>query len=121
MANFVVDEDMQRSAGGVLEKLGHTVIDVRDVGLRGRPDEAILQFAQEKRAALITGDVGFSRFANFVPSGHFGIVIVRFPSELSTDLMNVELAKGLRDLTDRDYRNTVIVISPGMVRIRRRK
>ena len=121
MAAFVVDEDMQRSVGSILEKLGHTVLDIRDLGLRGRPDEVIFQFAQKNRAALLSGDVGFSRFVNFVPGGHFGIVIVRFPSEVSTDCINAEIAKSLSDLTDQDFRNTVIVISPGKVRIRRRK
>lgn len=47
---IVIDEDLHRSLGEVLRKLGHEVFDVRDHGLRGKSDEDVFRFAQEKKA-----------------------------------------------------------------------
>ncbi len=66
-------------------------------------------------------DLDFSNTLRFPVGSHAGIIIARFPSELSTTKINAELAKSLRGLTDEDFRGSLIVISPGQVRIKRRK
>lgn len=121
MAIIVLDEDMHRSAARVLERLGHRVIDIRDRGLRGKSDEKVFRFAQRHKAVLLTADLDFSNTLRFPVGSHHGIVIARFPTELSTTQINTELTKSLRGLTDDDFRGSLIVISPGKVRIRRRK
>lgn len=44
---IVLDENIHRSLGGVLQKLGYEVLYIRDHGLRGEPDEVIFNFAQK--------------------------------------------------------------------------
>src|SRR2546427_8483442 len=77
---------MHRSVSEVLSHLGHghTAIDIRDMEMRGESDEAIFRFAQKHKAALLSGDIGFARNVRFAKSEHYGIVVVRFPNELST-------------------------------------
>jgi len=49
------------------------------------------------------------------------VAVVRFPNELSTTSINAQLAKALKNLSDQDYAGNVIVVSPGKVRVRRKK
>lgn len=121
MALFIIDEDIQRSVMEVLEKLGHHVKDVRDEGLRGRSDDEIFRFAQTHKAVILTADLDFSNTIRFPLGSHHGIVILRFPNELSTAKINTELAKSLKDLTDQDFKGNLIIISPGKIRIRQRR
>ncbi len=52
MPKFVVDEDMPRSTGQILQTKGYTAMDIRDHGLCGAEDEEIYKFAQEEKAVL---------------------------------------------------------------------
>lgn len=121
MALFLIDEDVHRSVAKALEELGHYVKDVRDEGLRGQSDDEIFYFAQTHKAVILTADLDFSNTIRFSLGSHHGIVILRFPNELSTAKINIELAKSLKDLTDQDFRGNLIIVSPGRIRIRRKR
>jgi predicted nuclease of predicted toxin-antitoxin system len=121
MALFLIDEDVHRSVARVLEKLGHHVRDVRDEGLRGQSDDAIFHFAQSHKAVILTADLDFSDTIRFPLGSHHGIVILRFPNKLSTARINTELAKSLKDLTERDFKGNLVIVSPGRIRIRQKR
>jgi predicted nuclease of predicted toxin-antitoxin system len=76
MPKFVVDEDTPRSAGKLLHSNGFDVKDVRDFGLRGAKDDEVYRFAQEERATLTTGDLGFGNILHFPLGSHYGIVLI---------------------------------------------
>lgn len=121
MALFLIDEDMHRSVAKVLEQLGHHTKDVRDEGLRGQSDDEIFHYAQTHKAVLLTADLDFSDTTRFPLGSHHGIVILRFPNELSTTQINTEVAKALKDLTEQDFTGNLIIVSPGRIRIRRKR
>lgn len=116
--NAVIDEDLHRSLKPVLESLGFTVFDIRDHGLRGHPDSKIFKFAQEKRAVLFTADLDFSSILRFPLGTHHGIVVLRFPSELSTSTINKVVMKLLSKLNDQDYSGNIVIVSPSSLRLR---
>ena len=119
--NAVIDEDLPRSFATVLQTLGFTVFDVRDHGLRGEPDEKVYLFAQEKKAVLFSGDLGFSNILHFPLGIHFGICILRYANEISVSEIN-KMSKGLLLKVDfEDYRGNLIILSPGKLRLRRYK
>ena len=95
--NAVIDEDLHRSLKPVLESLGFTVFDIRDHGLRGYSDSEIFSFAQQKKAVL------------------------RFPNELSTQLINQRVFQLLSQLNEKNYRQNIVIVSPHQVRIRSAK
>ncbi len=107
MVTIVVDEDMHRSVAVPLKQLGHQVLDVRDHGLRGAPDQEVFAFAQRRGAALLTGDLDFANLLAFPLGTHHGIILTRFPNELSTQRINEEIVGSL------------IILEPGRIRIRR--
>ena len=117
---FLLDESTHRSVAQVLQQLGHEVVDGRDVGLRGKPDRDVFKFAQSHQAILLTADLDFSDTLVFPLGSHQGIVVLRFPSEVSTITINNELLASLSSLTETDLRSNLTVISPGKVRIRRK-
>ena len=119
--NAVIDEDLPRSFATVLQTLGFTVFDVRDHGLRGEPDEKVYLFAQEKKAVLFSGDLGFSNILHFPLGIHFGICILRYANEISVSEINKMSKELLLKVDPQDYRGNLIILSPGKLRLRRYK
>jgi len=119
--NAVVDEDLPRSLADALSSLGFSVFDVRDYGLRGSSDDRIFTFAQKQKAVLFSGDLGFSNTLTFPLGKHNGICILRFPNEVSTQVIKEEVAKLLSGISVDDYFGNLIILSPSKLRIRRSK
>lgn len=119
MPKFVIDEDVSRSTGKVLKDHGYEVKDIRDYGLRGAEDEEVYQSAQNNQAVVVTSDMDFGNILRFPIGSHFGIVILRFPNEVSTKEINRQLVKSIKALTDDDFKGNLVIIEPGRVRIRK--
>jgi predicted nuclease of predicted toxin-antitoxin system len=121
MSAFLIDEDLPRSLARELRSAGHDAVDVRDVGLRGRPDSEIFQYAVTRRLVLLTADMGFANVLQFEPHAHVGIVIARFPNEVSTTALNMALLAALNELSETDFVGNTVVVEPGRVRMRRKR
>ena len=119
MISLLVDEDMPRSLAPLLRAAGMTAEDVRDSGLRGRSDDEIFGYAATHRLALLTADVGFANLIRFPLRRHFGIIVVRFPNELSAAVLNAAILEALTDLKEDDIIGNLVVIEPGRIRLRR--
>ncbi len=117
--NAVIDEDLHRSLGKILASLGYRVFDIRDHHLRGSSDDKIFDFAQKQKAVLFTGDLGFSNIIRFPMGSHFGICILRFSNELSTNSINLQVKNLLNKVKPADYKGNLIILSPGKIRLRR--
>jgi predicted nuclease of predicted toxin-antitoxin system len=121
MAGFLIDEDLPRSLAIALQKAGFSAEDVRDAGLRGKPDADVLKYAVSKGLALVSEDMGFSNILRFPVGTHSGIVVARFPNELSTTVLNGEIVGVLSSLAIEEIEGSLIIIEPGKIRIRRKK
>jgi len=118
---LLIDEDMPRSTGKVLKTAGFTIIDVRDAGLRGFPDHAILAFARDNKATIITADVGFGSLVYLSNVEHFGIIILRLPVETPVRKINETLVNALLRIPPDEVAGSIIVIDRQKIRIRRKK
>lgn len=119
MSRFLIDEDMPRSTAVVLRQSGYEATDVRDIGLRGRGDDEIFAYAQERPAVLVTADKGFANVLSFPPETHAGIIVVRVPNELPTQQVNQVVLRVLAELTGEELRGLLIIAEAGRTRIRR--
>jgi predicted nuclease of predicted toxin-antitoxin system len=119
MGRYLVDEDLPRSLAPRLRRDGHDTEDVRDVGLRGRPDDAVLRYATSARRAVLTGDVGFGNLVRFPLGSHAGIVVARFPNHTPVSTLDEAIAAALRDLSDDDLSGNLAIIEAGRTRLRR--
>jgi predicted nuclease of predicted toxin-antitoxin system len=66
--SFLTDEDVPRSTARVLREAGYDAVDVRDVGLRGKHDQIVFEYAQKEGRILITCDLGFANTLTFPPN-----------------------------------------------------
>lgn len=117
---MVLDENIHRSLGDVIQKLGHEILDIRDHGLRGKPDEVVFNFAQKHEAALISEDMGFASIIRFPLGSHHGIIILRFPNQMSTETINEKVYAAFQKIAPIDMRGNLIIIAPENIRMRRK-
>ena len=115
----IIDEDLPRKLGEGLKKLGWETKDVRDSGLSGKPDKEIISFAKECKAVLFSSDKDFANISKYPPKEYYGIVILDFPNEASTDFMMEETGKALVKIPLEDFKGNLIIIEPGKIRIRK--
>jgi predicted nuclease of predicted toxin-antitoxin system len=121
MAPFLIDEDLPRSLAAGLRREGLVAEDVRDIGLRGQEDTSVFSYARSRGLALVSGDLGFANILRYPLGSHAGVVIARFPNEMPAAQVTKTVVAGLRQLSNEEIRGNLIVISPGRVRLRRRK
>ena len=88
---LLIDENMPRSLCDELRALGFTVEDVRDIGLRGLPDEEVFRVAALTDAIIVTRDRGFTMERNWPPDFTAGVIFVNLPDDFSAKLINAKV------------------------------
>lgn len=119
MPRFLIDEDLPHILASLLAGGGHPSEHVRDLKLRGSPDNRIYEAAQQRGAVLVSGDTDFGNLLRFPLGTHPGIVVVRFPSVMRTRELAMEIARTLLSLDDQSFGGNLIILEPGRIRIRR--
>ncbi|MHB8836210.1 MAG: DUF5615 family PIN-like protein [Candidatus Methylomirabilia bacterium] len=116
---LLVDEDLPRSLALLLRSAGHEVLDVRDIGLRGHPDQDVFREAQQREAVLVSGDRGFANILSHPPGSHAGILIAHFPNEVPTGILNQQILGAVESLGEGEIVGNLVMVEPGRIRIRR--
>ena len=114
---FLVDEDVPRSTARVLCDAGFDAVDVRDVGLRGKSDQLVFDYAQRENRLLVTCDLRFSNIILFPPSQSAGLIVVRIPDSESIEMFNREILKAVKEVGG-DLRRRLAIVEIGKVRLR---
>jgi predicted nuclease of predicted toxin-antitoxin system len=86
--NFLVDENMPRSLAPQIVSLGFLVQDVRDIGLRARPDDEVMEAAIAADVIIITRDRGFANPKTWPTEFTAGMILVDLPSNTPTKTVN---------------------------------
>lgn len=72
---------MPRSLGPRIAALAHEIIDVRDIGLRVKPDEEVFAAALAADALIITRDRGFTYERGWPEGFTAGIIFINLPED----------------------------------------
>ena len=115
VAAFLVDESLPRAVTRALG-VAHDVLDVRDIGLRGAPDEAIAAHARASSRVVVSGDLDFSNALRFPPRTHPGIVVARLPDILSPADVAAIIVAAIADVGDA-LNGAITIIEPNRVRV----
>jgi predicted nuclease of predicted toxin-antitoxin system len=91
---FLIDEDLPRSAAGLLRQFGHEAIEVRDSSLRGMGDADIALYAERHGLCLLTCDSDFGDIRNYPPARYSGIIVLRLPAKANSSVI-IDLLKRL--------------------------
>ena len=115
---FLVDENLPSSVGTIFTERGwHAECVSGLVALRGQSDEAVFEYAVKNRMVIVTRDLRFTDPTQFALHEIPGIMIVRFPNDVSIDTLCIEAKRLIHNLYEDDFRQ-IVVIEPGSVRIR---
>ena len=116
MAAFLVDESLPRAVTRALGSPGHDVADVRDIFLRGAPDDAIAAHARAANRVVVSGDLDFANALRFPPGSHPGIVVARLPDVLSPDEMATLIIAAIATLGG-CMDGAITIVDPARVRV----
>jgi predicted nuclease of predicted toxin-antitoxin system len=116
--SFLLDENVSRTLVSTLQKAGYLATNVYEVGLRGHPDTDIFAYAQTREQTIITGDLDFSNILHYPPP-HHGIVVLRLSDSITIESLIHEVLSAFQTITAEDFANTLIIVEPGRVRLRR--
>jgi hypothetical protein len=89
--NFLVDENMPRTLAPQIADLGFAVQDVRDIGLRARPDSEVMDAAIATDAIIITRDRGFANPKTWPTEFTAGMIFVDLPSNTPAKIGNARV------------------------------
>ncbi|MGB9905277.1 MAG: DUF5615 family PIN-like protein [Desulfotomaculales bacterium] len=115
---FLIDEDLPRSTARLLSEVGYEALDIRDLGLRGVKDQEVLAYACKNKMTIVTADSGFASLVYLSPVKHYGLILLRLPSELPIKTVNEILLKALLNLSPKEITGSIIVVEQDKIRIR---
>ncbi len=113
---LVADEGVDRQIVQRLRTDGHEVEYVAEMA-PGLPDDEVLLGAVSRGAVLLTGDKDFGELVYRRGQASAGVVLVRLaglPSDRKADIVSQAIAQHHHELQG------FTVVSPGMVRVRKR-
>lgn len=116
---FLLDANVPYSAKETFQLKGHQVIHVRDVSLEQSTDFVIARWARRKKAVLVSRDLDFANIVSFPPKNHYGLLVLRLPSAVSAKQICRYLDGFLDFAGGRDLKNTLVIVEPARIRIRR--
>lgn len=108
---------MPKSTAEIIESCGHSVKDVRNIGLRGASDKDIMDRAKSEKMIIITRDKDFGDVLRYPK--HPGALILRLPYTYTAEGINNRLKNFLKHIETNKLNNAVTILE--IDRYRRRK
>ena len=115
---FLADESVDRQIVSRLRNDGLPVLSVMEEN-PGIPDDEVLNMANQEEAILITADKDFGELVFRHRRVSAGVVLIRLAG-LAQEKKAELVSSAVRE-QGKDFRENFTVISPGLVRIRRRR
>jgi len=118
-ALFLIDENLPGSIGSIFTDLGFRVESVQSLKqLRGQPDEVIFAYAVSQQAVIVTRDLNFANPLRFELPRLAGMVVIRFPNDMSIAGISQEVRRLATTVPSEDW-NNLIIFEPASVRLRK--
>lgn len=115
---FLIDENLPVSVADIFVNLGFIAEYVGDISeLRRQPDEIIFEYAVKNKAIIVTRDIGLVSLMRFPLKKLPGIILLRFPNEVTINKLSAEVNRLIKNFNKKDFYN-LIVIEPGYLRKR---
>lgn len=113
-----LDENMPRRTQVLLERRGHDVVTAVAEGLGGKNDATVARVAAREGRMVVTLDRRFADIRRHPPGRHPGFLVLR-PEEQSSAQVERLLVAMLDQHQLDDMAGCIVVLEPGVVRIRR--
>jgi len=93
---FKLDENLGRRAAAVLVEAGFDVATVSDQRLESAPDRAVIDHCVREERCLVTIDAEFGNPLRFPPQRYRGLVLLRLPARVTSELI-LDTVRTFRD------------------------
>lgn len=113
-----VDEDLPRSAVGLLRDQGYDALSVLEQGMGDWKDSDLWAAIQREKRFLVTADKGFADVRSYPPGTHIGVLLLRPDEDGIRPLLQL-LTRLLASYRLEDLAGRVTVVTPRGVRIRK--
>ncbi len=116
---FLIDENLPARLIEYLRADGFEAEHAYDVGLRTRPDTDVFAYARTAGAKLITQDHDLERDTGQFPTPHPGVILIELPQTWPREDKLQRIIAALRSLTGQSLFDTLVIIEPSQVLVRR--
>ncbi len=114
---FLIDQNISSETTKFLCSLNIGLEDVRDIGLKGRPDDEIYEYARKNNLIIITFDQEFA--FNFMNKRDLiGVIILRIHPQI-LEVVNNTLKGFFEKIKEENIKGNIVIIEKGRVRIKR--
>lgn len=81
MIKFLANENISPSTVEFVKTLGYDIEAVRDVGLKGMPDQKVIEYAIAHDRIIITLDLDYGEAYYFSSHNNLGVIVLRLKSQ----------------------------------------
>lgn len=118
MPKFLADENISPALVKFLRDNGLDVKDVREAGMSGASDSAVMALALAEERALVTFDKHFANILLYPLDSHFGVVRIRIDPPLLSDIAQA-FARFFQKFDLTTIHQTLIILERDGFRVRR--
>jgi predicted nuclease of predicted toxin-antitoxin system len=116
---FFLDESISLYTNKILNQSGFKSKHTIEVGLKGRADDKIANYALTNNLILITKDLEFGNYQLYPKGNHYGLIIIRFPTHMKKEDLTNKLILFLKNIKTEELIHSVTIVEIGKYRIRR--
>ena len=92
---FLLDHCVPLKIKPLLEKIGHEVITLRELGKSSAPDPEVIKISTSRNSILVTCDSDFFNIIEYPVDSHAGIIFLKFAPPLEDAIqLTFQKAKG---------------------------
>jgi predicted nuclease of predicted toxin-antitoxin system len=95
---------------------GHEVSTVAEEGLKGFPDEKVVEACKMEGKVILTGDRGFGHILEHPPGRHAGLIVLRHPKP-SVDAYRLLVEQVIRALRTESPGGALWIVEPNRIRV----
>lgn len=121
MLKFLLNANISHETAELLNSMGYDAKTVAQFGLEESDDIKIAEKAIQERRILITLDLDFGEIFYFSSKRNIWVIILRLRDQ-TVESVNKNLKRLLdsKVLEKREFRNSLIIVEEGRIRVRRR-
>ncbi|MFH1347561.1 MAG: DUF5615 family PIN-like protein [Candidatus Margulisiibacteriota bacterium] len=118
---FLADENISPKTIEFIRKAGYDIVGVREVGLKGKKDKDIVDFAIKEKRTVITFDLDYGEIYYFSAKVELGVVVLKTKSQWieNVNLIILKLFKSGK-LETEEFKSALVIVTEERYRVRKK-
>jgi len=120
MIKFISDENIAPTLVKAIRKKGFDIKDIKEEKMFGIGDDEVLKFANKENRIVISHDKDFANLIKNRLLPHKGVILLRFMNQSPDNFMKHFIPLLDSEIKNR-FKNNLVIISEGFVKIEQRR